>query len=374
MRPNTHGDNVKQIPLIDLLAQHKSIQTEIDSAIQAVIQHTAFVGGPYAETFEQEFAAFCGVGHGVGASSGTTALHLVFAALGLGPGDEVITVPNTFTATVETIVQTGADPVFVDVEPTHLNMDPEKLEAAITGKTEAIVPVHLYGHLADMDPIMEIARTHGITIVEDAAQAHGAEYKGMRAGQFGMAATFSFYPGKILGAYGDAGMVVTSDPDLAEKMRMLSNHGRLDKYRHKVAAYNYRLDGIQAAVLSVKLRYLEEWIDKRRSLALCYNDAFEGTDIKIPVEADHSKHVHTYYVIRSPKRDEIQSVLEQSDVQTVIHYPVPLHLQPAYERLGYKRGDFPVSEAESAQILSLPLFPELDKEQVHEVADLIKGV
>jgi dTDP-4-amino-4,6-dideoxygalactose transaminase len=374
MRPNTRGDNVSPVPLIDLLAQHRSIQTEIDNAIQAVIQDSAFVSGPFSKAFEDAFAAFCGVGHGVGASSGTTALHLVFAALGLGPGDEVITVPNTFTATVEAIVQTGADPVFVDVEPAHLNMDPEKLEAAITRNTRAIVPVHLYGHLADMDPIMEIARAHGITVVEDAAQAHGAEYKGMRAGQFGIAATFSFYPGKILGAYGDAGMVVTSDPDLAEKMRMLSNHGRLDKYRHKVAGYNYRLDGIQAAVLSVKLRHLEKWIDRRRSLASCYNDAFKGTDIKIPVEADHSKHVHTYYVIRSPKRDEIQSVLEQSDVQTVIHYPVPLHLQLAYERLGCKRGDFPVSEEESARILSLPLFPELDEKQVREVANLINAV
>jgi dTDP-4-amino-4,6-dideoxygalactose transaminase len=252
MKNTTFGKRLTN-PVIDLLAQHRSIQTEIDNAIQSVIEDTAFVGGPYAKGFEEEFASFCRVNHGVGASSGTTALHLVFAALDLGPGDEVITVSNTFTATAETIVQTGAKPVFVDVEPVYLNMDSERLERAITKRTKAIVPVHLYDHMADMDPLMDIAQKHGITVVEDAAQAHGAEYRDKRAGQFGVAATFSFYPRKILGAYGDAGIVVTSDRNLAEKMTMLANHGRLDKYRHRVPAYNYRLDGIQAAVLSVKL-------------------------------------------------------------------------------------------------------------------------
>lgn len=365
---------MKPIPLIDLLAQHGTIQAEVDDAIQKVIQDTAFVGGPYVKQFEEEFASFCGTSHGVGASSGTTALHLVFAALDIGPGDEVITVPNTFTATAETIVQTGAKPVFVDVEPVHLNIDPEKIERAITARTKAIVPVHLYGHMADMDPVMEIAGENGITVVEDAAQAHGAEYKDRRAGEFGVAATFSFYPGKILGAYGDAGMVVTSDTILSEKMVMLANHGRLDKYRHRVPAYNYRLDGIQGAILSVKLKHLENWIEKRRALAACYEKTFAGTEIETPAEEDHSRHVHTYYVIRSSKRDEIQSILENSGVQTVIHYPIPLHFQPAYEGLGYHPGDFPVSERESERILSLPLYSEMGEDQIHQVANLAKSV
>ncbi|MDA0745012.1 MAG: DegT/DnrJ/EryC1/StrS family aminotransferase [bacterium] len=364
---------MNRVPLVDLLAQHNSIQGEIDSAIQNVIQKTSFVGGPFVQAFEEAFANYCGLSHGVGTSSGTTALHLVFAALGLGPGDEVITVPNTFIATAETITQTGARPVFVDVEPQTLNMDPSKLEAAITKHTRAIVPVHLYGHLADLDPILEIARAHGLVVVEDAAQAHGAEYKKKRAGHYGVAATFSFYPGKIMGAYGDAGIVVTSDSKLAEKMQMLANHGRLDKYRHRVPAYNYRLDGIQAAILSVKLKHLDEWLSLRRKKAQLYNRLLEGSAVQTPFESSHARHVHTYYVIRTPKRDAVQEALKEADVDTVIHYPIPLHLQPAYQNLGYSQGDFPVAEEHAERILSLPLYPELEDDQIRRIADLVRN-
>jgi dTDP-4-amino-4,6-dideoxygalactose transaminase len=362
-----------RIPLIDLLAQHRTIQSEIDSAIQSVIEQTSFIGGPFTANFEAEFARFCGLPFGVGASSGTTALHLVFAALGLGPGDEVITVPNTFIATAEAITQTGARPVFIDVEPGTLNMDPAKLETAITEKTKAIVPVHLYGQMADMDPIMAIARRRDITVIEDAAQAHGAEYKKKRAGHFGVAATFSFYPGKILGAYGDAGMVVTADEDLANRMQMLSNHGRLDKYRHQEPAYNYRMDGLQAAILNVKLARLEGWIETRRRKANLYRDLLAAGPVKTPSEAPDTRHVYTYYVIRLADRDTVQEKLGNAGVDTVIHYPIPLHLQPAYESLGYAEGDFPVSEAAAREILSLPIYPELEDRQIERISELITG-
>ena len=359
------------IPFIDLGAQYRSIQPDIDAAIQGVIRDTAFIGGPYVQAFEKAFADYCGLPCGVGTSSGTTALHLAFAALGIGPGDEVITVPNTFIATIETITQTGARPVFVDVVDESLNMDPEKLEAAITEKTRAIVPVHLYGQIADMDPILEVARAHDLRVVEDAAQAHGADYKKKRAGHFGVAATFSFYPGKILGAYGDAGIVVTSDPDLAIRMEMLANHGRLDKYKHRVPGYNYRMDGIQAAVLSVKLKHLDGWIQQRREKAQLYNRFFAESDIRTPGESGEARHVYTYYVIRTARRDAVLEALQKSEIGAIIHYPIPLHLQPAYRDLSYGEGDFPVAESAAGQILSLPLFPELEHAQIQSIADLV---
>ena len=365
---------MERVPLVDLGAQHRSIQSEIDAAIQEVIRNTAFIGGTHVQALEEAFAAYCNLPHGVGASSGTTALHLVFAALSLGPGDEVITVPNTFIATAEAITQTGARPVFVDVDPDTLNMDPARLEAAVTPRTRAIVPVHLYGQMADMDPIAEVARAHDLSIVEDAAQAHGAEYKGKRAGHFGVAATFSFYPGKILGAYGDAGMVVTSDPDLAQRMKMLANHGRLDKYRHQMPAYNYRLDGIQAAILSAKLQHLEDWVKLRRGKAELYGSLLEGGDARAPIEKESNRHVFTYYVIRTEKRDAVQGALQEAGVDTVIHYPVPLHLQPAYEDLGYTEGDFPVAEENAEKILSLPLYPELEDEKIRRIAETVRGI
>lgn len=362
------------IPLIDLYAQYQSIKPEIDNAMQQVIRDSAFIGGPYLKVFEDAFAAYCNVPFGVGTSSGTTALHLVFAALGIGPGDEVITVPNTFIATVETIVQTGAKPVFVDVCEDTMNLDPTKLEAAITKNTRAIVPVHLYGQLADMDAIMEIANRHQLAVIEDAAQAHGAEYKKNRAGHFGTAATFSFFPGKILGAFGDAGMVITKDETLAQKMKMLANHGRVEKYEHEISGYNYRLDPLQAAILQVKLNHLETWLEKRREHAHFYNTCFENTPIKTPVERVGNRHVHTYYVIRTQKRDAIETVLHQEDIATQVHYPIPLHQQPAFKKMGHKEGDFPVAEKTAKEILSLPLYPELTREQIQHITERVLSV
>ncbi|MGA1195485.1 MAG: DegT/DnrJ/EryC1/StrS family aminotransferase [Candidatus Latescibacterota bacterium] len=362
------------IPLIDLYAQYQSIKPEIDDAMQQVIRDSAFIGGPYLKAFEDAFAAYCSVPFGVGTSSGTTALHLVFAALGIGPGDEVITVPNTFIATVETIVQTGAKPVFVDVCEDTMNLDPTKLEAAITNKTRAIVPVHLYGQLADMDAIMEIANRHQLAVIEDAAQAHGAEYKKNRAGHFGTAATFSFFPGKILGAFGDAGIVITKDETLAQKMKMLANHGRVEKYEHEISGYNYRLDPLQAAILQVKLSHLETWLEKRRDHAQFYNACFKNTPIQTPVERDGNRHVHTYYVIRTQKRDAIETVLHKEDIATQVHYPIPLHQQPAFKKMAHKEGDFPVAEKTAKEILSLPLYPELTREQIQHIAERVLSV
>ena len=358
------------IPFIDLKAQYRTIQAEIDAAIREVIESTAFIGGKYAQAFEAAFARYCGVSRAVGASSGTTALHLAFAALGIGPGDEVITVPSTFIATAEMISVTGARPVFVDAEDATFNMDPGKLEAAITPRTKAIVPVHLYGQIADMDPILEIARRRGIPVVEDGAQAHGAEYKGRRAGQMGVAATYSFYPGKILGAYGDAGVVVTNDAALAGRMEMLANHGRTGKYEHETPAFNYRLDGIQAAVLSVKLRHLDAWLEARRAKAQAYTRLLEDA-VVTPKEMPYARHVYTYYVIRAKQRDRVQAALKARGIDAIIHYPIPLHLQPAYTNLGYKKGDFPVAERQAEEILSLPLYAELEETQVKEIVETV---
>ncbi|MSS70583.1 MAG: DegT/DnrJ/EryC1/StrS family aminotransferase [Candidatus Latescibacteria bacterium] len=358
------------IPFIDLKAQYRTIQAEIDAAIREVIESTAFIGGKYAQAFEASFARYCGVSRAVGASSGTTALHLVFAALGIGPGDEVITVPNTFIATAEMISITGARPVFVDVEDATFNMDPAKLKAAITPHTRAIVPVHLYGQIADMDPILEIARAQGIPVVEDAAQAHGAEYRGRRAGQMGAAATYSFYPGKILGAYGDAGIVVTNDEALAKRMEMLANHGRIGKYEHEVPAFNYRLDGMQAAILSVKLKHLDGWLERRREKAQVYNRLLEDA-VLTPKEMPYARHVYTYYVIRTGHRDRVQAALKERGIDAIIHYPIPLHLQPAYRGLGYKKGDFPVAERQAEEILSLPLYAELEESQIKEIVEKV---
>lgn len=363
-----------RVPFLDLVAQYESIKPEIDEAIQRVIDRAAFAGGPFVTQFENAFAEFQGVGHGVGVSSGTSALHVLFEALGIGAADEVITVPNTFIATVETIVQTGAKPVFVDVDDTTLSLEPGLLESAITDRTKAIVPVHLYGQIADMDPILEIAKRHDLLVVEDAAQAHGAEYKGRRAGQFGVAATFSYYPGKILGAFGDAGGVVTNDADLADRTRRLADHGRTDHYLHERSGFNYRMDGIQAAVLEVKLRHLEGWIEARRRKARLYGELLSDRIASTPVEADGCRHVYTYYVIRTHRREAIRDRLSEAGIATGIHYPTPLHLQPAFSEFGYKQGQFPVSEAAAGQILSLPLFAELADEDIERICELVNSL
>jgi len=360
-----------RIPILDLYAQYCTIKAEIDEAMERVVRASAFAGGPFVDTFQEEFAAYCGIGHGVGVSSGTTAIELVLKALGIGAGDEVITVPNTFIATAESIAHTGATPVFSDVLENTLNLDPEKLEAAITPRTKAIIPVHLYGHIAEMDSICDIAGKHGIPVVEDAAQAHGSEYHDRRAGAFGVAATFSFYPGKILGAFGDAGIVLTNDGDLAWRMRSMANHGRTDHHDHELLGYNFRMGGLQAAVLSAKLRHLDGWLKKRKEQSRLYARLLSDSSIRTPVELEGCDHVHTYYVIRSERRDQLKQTLNEADIESGIHYPIPVHLQPAFSDLGYSPGDFPVAERAAGEILSLPIYAELADEHIERVARVL---
>ncbi|MCK4352814.1 DegT/DnrJ/EryC1/StrS family aminotransferase [candidate division WOR-3 bacterium] len=362
-----------RIPLIDLKTQYLSLKTEIDTAIQNVIDNTSFVGGKELTGFESEFANFCDVKYGVATSSGSTALDLTLLALGIGKGDEVITTPNTFIATTEAITHVGAKIVWVDIEPDSYNIDPEKIEAKITPRTKALLLVHLFGHPCDMDIMLKIAQKHNLIVIEDAAQSHGAEYKGKRVGSFGKAACFSFYPGKNLGAYGHSGIMVTNDKEIADCVMLLANHGRYEKYEHLREGYNYRPDTIQTAILRVKLRYLNEWNKKRRKNAELYNQLLKDTPIITPRELSYAKHVYHLYVIRTEKRDELSKYLDSKGITTLIHYPIPLHLQPAYKYLGYKSGDFPVTEKCCSQVLSLPMFPELKREQIELIAQEIKN-
>jgi len=360
------------VPLVDLKRQYLSIKREIDAAIQEVIDKSAFIMGEKVEQFENDFAAYCGVKYGVGTSSGTTALHLALLACGVTGGDEVITVPYTFIATAEAISQTGARVIFVDIEDKSYTMDSEKVEKAITKKTKAIIPVHLFGHPADMDKIAKIARKYNLVVIEDACQAHGAEYGGRRVGSLGDIACFSFYPSKNLGAYGDAGMLVTNDTELAERASLLRNHGYTGKYYHQVEGYNYRLDAIQSAVLRVKLRHLEEWTEKRRRNAKLYDELLEGSQVGTPIEMEYAKHVYHLYVVKVKNRDKLYLKLKENGISVAVHYPLPLHLQEAYRYLGYKKGDFPVSEACSESLLSLPMFPELTQEEIKRIVGIIK--
>ena len=361
------------IPFVDLKAQYRTIKPEVDAAIAKVVESCWFVGGPTVKSFEENFAAYCGAARGVGASSGTSAIHLALVALGVGPGDEVITACNTFIATTEAISHAGARPVLVDVQQHTQLIDPEKVEAAITPRTKAIVPVHLFGQPADMDAIREIAGRRGLKVVADAAQAHGSDIDGDRGRILGDATTFSFYPGKNLGAYGDAGMVVTDDGELADKMKMLGDHGSPEKHRHVAEGWNYRLDAIQAAVLDVKLGHLDEWTDGRRSRAARYNAAFEEADnVSHVVELPGRRHVYHLYVVRVKNRDALGKALAERGIGWGIHYKGPLHLQPAYEYLGHGRGDFPVGERCAEEIISLPMFAELTDEMVDGVAAAVK--
>jgi dTDP-4-amino-4,6-dideoxygalactose transaminase len=360
------------IPLVDLKVQYLSIQNEIDAAIQRVVDSTGFILGPDVQTFEEEFARFCGVRHAVGVDSGTAALHLAFLTCDIGPGDEVITTPHTFIATIGMLGRMGARPVFVDIDSRTYNMDPAQIEAAITEQTKAIMPVHLYGQPAEMDPILEIADRHGLKVIEDAAQAHGAEYRGRRVGSMGHVAIFSFYPGKNLGAYGDAGAVVTNDSEMAEKVRLLRNHGRREKYEHLLQGFNYRIDTLQAAILRAKLAHLEEWNEARCRHAATYRELLSDLDLVLPYEPEHVRAVYHLFVVRLQKRDALREHLKGRGISTGIHYPIPLHLQPAYRHLGYKEGDFPVAEECARQVLSLPMYPELSREQMEEVARAIK--
>jgi dTDP-4-amino-4,6-dideoxygalactose transaminase len=360
------------IPFLDLQAQYRSIKPEIDAAVAGVLESGQFILGPQVKAFEQEYAQFCDVCHAVGVNTGTSALHLALLAAGIGPGDEVITVPFTFVATVAAIRYTGAKPVLIDIDPRTFTMDVNRIEAAITPQTKAILPVHLYGQPADMSPICEIANRRGLVVIEDAAQAHGAEYKGRRVGSLGDLACFSFYPGKNLGACGEGGMVVTNNPDYDRTIRMLRDWGQERKYLHVLAGFNYRLEEIQAAVLRVKLRHLDQWTESRRACAARYASLLADSEIEIPIEMPYSRHVYHVYAIRVDDRERMQKRLQASGIHTGIHYPVPVHLQPAYADLGYQAGSFPMAEEAAARVLSLPMFPELTPAQQEQVAIAVR--
>jgi dTDP-4-amino-4,6-dideoxygalactose transaminase len=361
------------IPILDLQAQYRSIKPEIDAAIQRVVDSAHFALGPAVTDFEARFADYCGTREAIGVNSGTSALHLALLAAGVGPGDEVITTPFTFVATIAAVEYAGARPVFVDIDPSYYCLDPAELDETITPRTKAIVPVHLYGQPADMDPILAIARARNLVVIEDACQAHGAEYHGRRCGSIGAIGCFSFYPGKNLGAFGEGGAAVTSDPQLAATMRSLRAWGEETRYTHTRRGFNYRMDGIQGAVLGVKLRHLERWTEARRQRAEVHAKFLAGTSAAIPQVRPGSRHVFHQYAIRVPRRDALRQQLTEAGVQTGVHYPIPLHLQPAYRDLGYTEGDFPVAERVAREILSLPIFPELTDGQIEMIAGVIRA-
>jgi dTDP-4-amino-4,6-dideoxygalactose transaminase len=359
------------IPFVDLRAQYHSIKSEVDAAILAVLESCQFTLGSEVAKFEEEFAAYAGSRFGIGVNTGTSALHLALLAAGIGSGDEVITVPFTFVASVAAIYYTGATPVFVDIDPRTFTMDPSAIEGAITPKTKAIIPVHLYGQPADMDPILAIAKKHKLIVIEDACQAHGAEYKGRRAGSLGDFGAFSFYPGKNLGAYGEGGLVTTQNADFNRTVRMLRDWGAEKKYQHVLKGYNYRLEGLQGAVLRVKLKYLEQWTEARRAAAARYDAAFAGSAVLAPQAMSYARHVYHIYAIRTGERAKWQDALQARGIQSGIHYPTPVHLLPAYADLGYQAGEFPHSERAANEVLSLPMFPELTADQTNTVAGAV---
>ena len=364
-----------KIPLVDLKAQYAGIKQEIDVAVHQVLDETDFIGGKAVAEFEKSFAAYCGTRSAVGLANGTDALQLTLLALGVGHGDEVITAVNTFIATSESISAAGARPVFVDNDPHTYTIDAAKIEEKITPRTKAIIPVHLYGQPAAMTAINEIASRHKLAVIEDAAQAHGASFDGKTVGTLGRLASFSFYPGKNLGAYGDAGAIATNDEELANKVRMLANHGRTKKYEHEIEGYNSRLDTLQAAVLSVKLRHLRKWTEQRQHNAATYSRLLAGAaSIVTPVVHPGATHVYHLYVVRVQQRETVQQVLKEAGIATGIHYPIPLHLQPAYKYLGIPAGSFPIAERFAGEILSLPMYPELTSDQIAFICDtLIKA-
>ena len=359
------------VPFVDLKQQYAGIRQEIMAAVAKVFDSGQFVLGKEVEAFEDEFAAFCGVQHAVAVNSGTSALHLALLAAGVGPGDEVITVPCTFVATVAAIVYAGATPVFIDVDPVTYTMDTTQIEAALTPQTKALLPVHLYGNPADMDPILEVAGRYGLAVIEDAAQAHGAEYKGRRCGSIGDLGCFSFYPGKNLGAYGEGGIVTTDDSEFVRKIRMLRDWGAEKKYEHVLKGFNYRMEGVQGGILRVKLRYLEQWTEARRAHAASYARILSGAGLTIPEELPGNRHVYHVYAILTTRRNELMRALNGRGVQTGIHYPYPIHLLPAYSDLNYGAGEFPVSERIAVEELSLPMFAELTEAQIEEVGAAI---
>jgi dTDP-4-amino-4,6-dideoxygalactose transaminase len=350
----------------------RPIRAELDAAIARTLDNCSFCLGPDVVQFENDFAAFCGAKHALGFNSGTSALHVALRLLDIGPGDEVITTPSTFVATSWAISYVGARPVYADIDEATFNLDPAKVEQVITPRTKAILPVHLYGHPCGLDPLLDIARRHRLRLVEDAAQAHGATYRGRVVGTTGVVSCFSFYPGKNLGACGEGGALVTNDDALAARARSLREHGSSVRYRHDEVGYNYRMEGIQGAVLGVKLRHLAAWTDARRRVAHRYHELLAGTPLVLPREADGVSSAYHLYVVRHPRRDGLKKHLEERQIGCALHYPLPLHLQKCYADLGYKPGDFPVAEAAANQCLSLPIYPELQDEQIKRVADVIK--
>jgi dTDP-4-amino-4,6-dideoxygalactose transaminase len=356
------------IPFLDLGAEYRELKSEIDATVAGVLASGQYVGGVEISALEEEFAAFCGVRRGVAVNSGTSALHLALLAAGIGPGDEVITVPFTFYATAAAIGYVGATPVYVDIDPATFTIDTAKIEAAVTARTRAILPVHLYGQCADMDPILDIARRRKLIVIEDAAQAHGAEYRGRRAGGIGDIGCFSFYPTKSLGAAGEGGMLTTNNPEYARTAALLRNWGEEQRYRPRLKGFNYRLPSIQAAILRVKLRRLEAWIAARRARAVEYDGLLERSGVTRPQAMPDSRHAYCLYTIRTADRDALQRGLEAAGIQTAVHYPLPIHLMPAYADARYKTGDFPVAEACANTVLSLPLYPQMSSLQVEQVA------
>jgi dTDP-4-amino-4,6-dideoxygalactose transaminase len=363
-----------KISFVDLKKQYETIKPEIDQAISEVIGNTAFVGGPFLKSFESNFAEFCDVKHCVGVGNGTDAIFIALKALGIGQGDEVITAANSFIATSEAISMTGAKVVFVDIDPDTYNIDVKQIESKLTDKTKAIIPVHLFGQPADMNSILEIAKKHDLKVLEDAAQAHGAFYEGRKIGSIGDIACFSFYPGKNLGAYGDGGAIVTADDELAEKARMIANHGRLDKYNHKIEGVNSRLDGMQAAILDVKLRHLPDWNESRRNNAYLYNDYLNGSGVVSPKEISDVKPVYHLYVVRVPnsRRSPLQEHLKSKGISSGVHYPIALPNLLAYQYLNHNRDDFVEASRASQEILSLPMFPELEEDQIKYISSTVK--
>jgi dTDP-4-amino-4,6-dideoxygalactose transaminase len=379
--PAAEGGTVMQavsevvaVPFVDLKAQYAAIKREIDQAIAAVIAETAFVGGPFLKEFEEAFARYCGVDHCVGVANGTDAIAMALRVLGVGPGDEVITAANSFIATSEAIRMVGAKVVFVDIDAGTYNIDVTQVERKITSRTKAIVPVHLYGQPADLDPITALARSYRLKVVGDAAQAHGAKYKGRPVSTLADITCFSFYPGKNLGAYGDAGALVTNNAEWAAQARLVANHGRTSKYDHELEGINSRLDGVQAAILNAKLAHLDDWVERRRAHAACYNRLLQGLPVTTPKELPEVRAVYHLYVVRvaADRREQIQARLKAAGVETGIHYPIALPYLKAYHRLGHQPGDFPVALAASREILSLPMFPELTDAQMQHVASRLR--
>ncbi len=361
------------IPLVDLKAQYKGIKKEIDGAIAQVINSADFILGEEVSKFEEEYAKYCGVKYAVGLDSGISALELGMRAIGLGTGDEVLTPANSFIASSSAISFTGATPVLIDCDPRTYNIDLNDAERKLTQKTKAIMPVHLYGQMADMEEVMKFAKKHSLFVIEDACQAHGAKYKGKRAGSFGDFAAFSFYPGKNLGAYGDGGILTTNNKKIYEAVKMMRNYGQKEKYHHLFLAWNRRLDTIQAAVLRVKLKYLDNWNLQRRENAKFYTSLLKELDVVTPYEASHGDHVYHLYVIRVKNRDKLKEFLYQKGIGVGIHYPLPIHLQPVYKDLGYGKGDFPISEKFANEIISLPMYAELSKKQIKYTVAKIKS-